>query len=325
MTDDFVVTVEPGGRQFSVVPGERLLDAAIEAGVWVPFECGWGSCGTCKVTLVEGSVESTFARAPAVSERDVRRGRVLMCQSAATSNVVVRALRVDDQPHPDRRTARFSSTVRSVLELGPSIFDVRFDVDGEMSFRPGQFVIVHGPDGERRCYSIAGHPGVPDLRLILKAYPGGPVSTWLSTRSAGDHVVFDGPYGDVFIREGDRPVVLIAGGTGISAVVALLREVSTQTDRPVTVIYGGRSYDELVALDEVREFAECHGNVQILTVTESPSNSTHSGRVTDALDEVDLATADIYLAGPPAMVDAVSAAIDARGCQRDRVFVDRFG
>jgi NAD(P)H-flavin reductase/ferredoxin len=325
MSDAFLVTVEPGGHQYSAMPGERLLDAAIRSGVWVPFECGWGSCGTCKVALVEGSVYSTFVGAPAETERDVRRGRVLMCQSAATSDVVVRALRVDSQPHPDRPTKRIVSTVRSVQELGPSIFQIRFDLGEAMSYKPGQFVIVHGPEGDRRCYSIAGHPADDDLRLILKAYPRGEMSMWMSALSESDEVVIDGPYGDVFIRDGDRPVVLIAGGTGISAVISLMREVSTQSHRPVTVIYGGRAPEELVVLDELRECAARHGAVEIRTVTETPSSATHTGRVTDALDGIDLAGADVYLAGPPAMVDAVSAALDTRGCQRDRVFVDRFG
>jgi toluene monooxygenase electron transfer component len=321
------VTLEPSGITFDQAPGQRLLEAAREARAWLPFECGWGSCGTCKATLVSGDVE-LLEDAVSLSERDARRGRIVLCQSSATTDVTIRPLRVSDEPDPLRPVRLVTGTVASVLEVGPSIVDVTVATDAAYDFRPGQFAIVHAPQGLRRCYSFAGVPGRSHVRFVVKQYDGRPVSTWVASLRAGDAVTFEGPYGDVWLRESGRPVVMIAGGSGISAVLGLARDASERArDCDLTVVYGARTSADLALLDELSEVVTSHGSGRLLPVVESGPvvGDGVLGRVTDTLAAVDCAGSDVYLAGPPAMVDAVELVLLERGVSRDRLYVDRFG
>ena len=326
-TVSHTVTLEPSGDTFAVAPGQRLLDAAREAGFWLPFECGWGSCGTCKATLVSGEIESLFPEAPAVSERDARRGRILLCQSAALSDVSIRPLRVETAPLDGRWTRSYVGVVTSVLQVGPGIVDIRIETPAPVTFRPGQFAIITGPRGVRRCYSLAGAPDTSALRFVLKQF--GEMSAWLASLAPGSRVAIEAPYGDMWIRPSGRDLLLIAGGTGISAILGLATEAAaSHADRRVTAIYGARTPSDLVLLDELREVAHAHGNAVVLALADSVGDGAagiREGRVTSVLDQVDLASCDVYLAGPPAMVDAVESEVANRGVQRDRLFVDRFG
>jgi toluene monooxygenase electron transfer component len=155
------------------------------------------------------------------------------------------------------------------------------------------------------------------------------MSTWLSERHAGDDITVEAPYGDMWIRPGDRDLLFIAGGTGISAVLSLATEVAVHhRHRQLTVLYGARTPDDLVLLEELRELVAGHGHGQVLAYAESGAESLEGlfeGRVTQALGNCECSQSDVYLAGPPAMVDAADEALADLGVQRDRLFVDRFG
>jgi toluene monooxygenase electron transfer component len=322
------VTLEPSGITFEQAPGQRLLEAAREAGVWLPFECGWGSCGTCKATLVSGEVELVVAEAAAISERDARRGRILVCQSSATTDVTLKPLRVSDVPDPSRAVRVVHGSVAAIVEVAPAVFDVSIDAGSAFDFRPGQYAIVHGPQDERRCYSFAGAPGGSGIRLVVKQYDGRPVSTWMSSLRVGDALTFEGPYGDVWLRDSSRPLLMIAGGSGISAILGLARDASTRArNGGLTVVYGARTSADLALLDELRSLVSAHGDGRVRPVVESGAlvEGAVAGRVTDCLTDLDCADSDVYLAGPPAMVDAAELVLIEQGVGRDRLFVDRFG
>ncbi len=322
------VTLEPSGETFPVAVGQRLLEAARNAGFWLPFECGWGSCGTCKATLVDGDIERLFPAAPAISERDVRRSRVLLCQSSANSDLTIRPLRIESGPESGRATRSMTGTVVSSVEVGPSLFDLHVYVGEDVDFRPGQFAILQRDDGLRRCYSLAGQPGNASLRFVFKRYEGRPFSTWLSERRAGEPLALEAPYGDVWIRPAARPLVLVAGGTGISAILGLAQEAAASLrHRHLTVVYGARTMHDLVLRGELHQAVRAHQNGRLVVAVAAgpPGEGVSVGQVTDALWEVDLSEADVYLAGPPGMVDAVESMLTASNIERDRLFVDRYG
>ena len=322
------VTLEPSGIEFDQAPGQRLLEAARAAGVWLPFECGWGSCGTCKATLVTGDVELVSDTAPALSERDAKRGRIVLCQSSATTDVTLKPLRVSDAPDPVRDVRTSSGVVSSIVEVAPSIVDITIATDSPCAFRPGQFVIVEGPQDERRCYSLAGDPGDSGIRLVVKRYEGRPVSSWMAELVVGDAITFHAPFGDVWLRESSRPLLMVAGGSGISAILGLARHAATAArDRRLTVVYGARTRVDLALLDELRELVAAHGDATLVPVVESgdPGDDARLGLVTDLIEDLDCASSDVYLAGPPAMVDAVDLVLLQHGMPRDHLYVDRFG
>jgi toluene monooxygenase electron transfer component len=221
-----------------------------------------------------------------------------------------------------------TGVVASIEEVAPSVVDVTIATDEPCVFRPGQFAIVEGPHGQRRCYSLAGESGRAGIRLVVKRYDGRPVSSWMASLRAGDPVTFHAPYGDVWLRETARPLLLVAGGSGISAILGLVRHAAAEArHRRMTVLYGARTRADLALLDELHGLVAAHGDASLVAVVDSgdPGNDARLGLVTDLIDGLDCAASDVYLAGPPAMVDAVDLVLLARGMPRDHLYVDRFG
>ena len=132
------------------------------------------------------------------------------------------------------------------------------------------------------------------------------------------------------IRDGDRPVFLIAGGTGISAILALARKLAGRGDhRPVRAFYGAASVSELVCWEDLLSLIQslpdgyAHGAV----MNSAAGWAGAVGPVTDLLkaNQQALSDADLYLAGPPAMVDAVLALVRSLAVRVHRIHYDRFG
>jgi Na+-transporting NADH:ubiquinone oxidoreductase subunit NqrF len=283
------VRVAPGGEEFEVAPGERLLTAARRAGVWLPFECGWGSCGTCKVTVVEGETSSLFAQAPAVHPRDARRARILACQSTAVSDLVLKPAWTHASPRPHLATADYEAELVEVAELAPAIRE-----------------------------------------FIAKQYAGGRGSECLSRLRLGTVLPVELPYGDMWLRQDDRPVFLIAGGTGVSAILALAQRLSARADsRPVRAFYGAASEAELVCRQQLGSLVDRlpDGQFHTATVEASTDRAILTGFVTDALaaHAEGLHEAQVYLAGPPPMVDAVLSRLRELALSVENIHYDRFG
>lgn len=336
----FRATLAGTDDSFEVPAGERILSAARRAGHWLPFECGWGSCGTCKATLVDGSVELLFPDAPAVDARDDRRRRVLLCQCTATDDITVKALRVDVEPPVDRPTRDLVGTLTEVEPLGPDISRFRFSLRdstgaaARAAYRAGQYAILELEPGLRRCYSMAGLPGDGHVDFIAKRYPGRPGSESLHGMAIGEAIPVELPYGAMWLRAREYPLLFVAGGTGISAILALVRELAAR-DVPaprVDIVYGAATLPELVCWDALVPLVERIPGARLHGVVAAPTPGWDgaTGLVTDVLERLlpagtDGDAPDVYLAGPPPMVRAVEGLLDTRRHQRDRRFVDSFG
>lgn len=349
------MTLAGGGETFEVPAGGRIHAAARRAGVWLPFECGWGGCGVCKATLVEGETELLLPDAPAVDARDARRRRILLCQSTPVTDVVVKVLRVDPEPPPERPTVDVSGRLVEVEPLGPSIARFRFDLSGPdggdggdggpvtARYRPGQYAVLDLGGGLRRCYSMAGPPGTSRVEFVVKRYPGGAGSGRLFELAVGDRIQLELPYGDMWLRGGNRPVLLVAGGTGVSAVLALLHQLAgpdaaatsdTPGLRPVHVFYGAGTRADLVCWDELVALAAripgARARLHGCLLDPDAAWTGPRGLVTDALATAigahpELADGEVYLAGPPPMVRAVQELLARQAVPLDRIHVDSFG
>lgn len=332
MTDDVVHHVAVAGTDtcFEVVAGERILGAALRAGAWIPFECGWGGCGTCKMTLVEGEVETLFGEAPSISPRDARRSRILACQSTAKSDLVVKPTWVETSPRDGRATERRPAVLTSREEIGPAIFRLRFTLDRAVSFHEGQHAVIDLGTGLRRCYSMSNRPGSTEIEFIMKRYTGREGSEAVSALLPGTHVHLEMPYGDMWIRESDAPICLVAGGTGIAPILGMLRRLAADRDsRRVRVVYGANKSDELVCWQDLADLVTELPDAELIgaLTTAHEGWSGIQGLVTHAVEPMlaGLSGADFYVAGPPVMTNAVTDLLKGSGIQLDRIRYDSFG
>lgn len=226
-----------------------------------------------------------------------------------------------------------SCTVMSVDAITDTVYRVRLLPSAPFSFRAGQYLMVVMDERDKRPFSMASTPieqesielhiGASEMNLYAMAV----MDRILKEKS----LVVDIPHGDAWLREdSDRPLILIAGGTGFSYVRSILLTVlARQPERQVSVYWGGRELRHLYDLGELQSLAQVHTNLNVIPVVEQPDEQWHgrSGTVLSAVlqDFGTLASHDIYIAGRFEMAKiARERFCNERGAQPAHMYSDAF-
>ncbi|MHB1738886.1 MAG: FAD-binding oxidoreductase [Actinomycetes bacterium] len=342
MGDKHRVHFDPVDLDMEVDEDETVLDAAFRQGIALMHGCREGQCSACKSFLIDGDVQldrySTFALADYESEE----GYILLCKAHVYSDAQIELINYDEEilrsavpiQHLRTRVSALDPLTHDIVSLrltliAPTTFD----------FRAGQYADITIPGtGHHRSFSMATTASSPgELEFIIKRYPGGHFSGLLDGGLAvGDELEVTGPYGSFTLREkSDRRIVCIGGGAGMAPILSLLRHLAeTESRRPVTFYYGARNASDLFYLSEISALAavlEDFAFVPCLSETWPEEWSQigyegQSGLVTDVVDgrETDLSDSDLYLCGPPPMVDSAIALLAGRGVPADRIYYDKF-
>jgi NAD(P)H-flavin reductase/ferredoxin len=331
------VTVEPFGVTLTVGARETILQAALKAGLAYPSECQTGACASCRTVLLEGDIKALTDFAYVLELDEMRDGTILACQALPRSDLKLRVTTLDDGLEPI--AARdFDGTLTAVSHLTRDILDVRVALDEPMHYYAGQYANLSVPGvAAGRSYSFAAAPangGTDELAFHLRLIPDGEVSGWFAGADrVGASVRVAGPYGVFRLREADAPIVCIAGGSGMAPIKALLEHGGRLgLTRPVVYLYGGRTradlYDDAVVDTLTGAWT---GPIRFLPVlSEEPADSDWNGArgfVTDFIrniDDFELAGAQAYLCGPPAMIDAALPILTSAGVRGRDIFYDKF-
>lgn len=333
---EHVVSVDGSDVRFPCAEGDTLLRAALRAGVGLAYECNSGSCGSCRYQLLSGTVRDRRPDAPGLTARDRRRARRLACQSEVTSACTIRVGGVGAPiPH---RPVRCTAELRAVHHLTHDMAEFVFVADHPARFRPGQYAMVELPGvvGER-AYSMSnlGNP-CGEWRFIIKRAVGGAGTEVLFDKlNPGDQVTLDGPYGHAYLREEDRRVVCVAGGSGLGAMLSIVTGLAALPEpetRSAHVFYGGRTERDLCRPPVLDLVAARLGELRFLPVVSepgpAPDPALRTGFVHEALSDslgADLDSFAFYAAGPPAMTDALARLLVlSSGVSADRLHYDRF-
>ena len=243
-------------------------------------------------------------------------------------------------PHPDRIV---TLTVAEKVLMTPDVLRlVLAPVEaGECfcEFVPGQYIELWQPGSDHlsRSYSIANAPhGDGRIVLNLRRVAGGRFTDWaFDEMQVGETLRARGPLGAFTLRSlPDAPLLFVAGGTGFAPIHALVeQQAQFQPERDMVLIWGMRAAGQFYALDELAAIAAAAPGLKIVLVAEEgrladlPKGFTQvQGTVVDALaDETLLGKRDIYAAGPPMLLRALSADLARRGVDRARIHIDSFG
>ncbi|HUP29360.1 MAG TPA: 2Fe-2S iron-sulfur cluster binding domain-containing protein, partial [Usitatibacter sp.] len=215
------------GPEFTCAEDDTLLRAALRAGLGMPYECNAGSCGTCKVEMLEGEIHSLRPDAPGLGERDRAKNRVLACQAQPGSDCRIKVrLRPENVPH--HRPARFQATLEATRDVTHDMREFRFRAaPGSPSFLPGQYALFYLPGLDApRTYSMSNvDDGSGAWEFIVRRVPGGVGTVTLFDKVAvGSAITLDGPYGLAYLRtDSPRDIVCIAGGSGLAPVLSIAR------------------------------------------------------------------------------------------------------
>lgn len=309
--------------------GEKVLDAAFRARINLPMDCSDGVCGTCKCRAESGRYDlGDDYIEDALSDAEKDDGLVLTCQMIPESDCVIAVPASSSVCKTEQ--ACYSAAVASIAHHSDAAVSVALTVDGAPPiFLAGQYLnfSVPGSD-ERRSYSFSSAPGDAEVRFLIKKIPGGLMSTWLDKAEPGSKVTLTGPLGSFYLRPIERPLLFIAGGTGLAPFLSMLEVIArTQPDATVHLLYGVSRDADLVALSALDAYRTRLSHFTYTTVVSDPeSQHPQKGWVTHHLPPETLKDGgvDVYLCGPPPMVDAVRRHFDENGVQANSFHYEKF-
>lgn len=309
------------GGNYTCDPDETLLQALLRQGAELPHSCRKGSCHTCVLKIDSGSVRLDRNIDPALSQA----GYTLACVARPDSSEL--SLR---RAHAGELGIEVELVGRQQLAEG--IFAVQVATARDITFRAGQFLNLEGPDGLVRPYSIASRVGDDYfLTLHVRLVPGGRMSTWLCrTAPVGQRLRAQGPFGncsyDTSLRE--RPLHLLATGSGAGALAALAREALDHGHRAgITLHHGVRHAADLYLHDALQAMARSHPNFSYRPRVsgEAVAPPVLRGRVVyAAFGGADMRDAAIFLCGLPQMVEEARYRARLAGVPAARIHADPF-
>ncbi|MGV7241430.1 benzoate 1,2-dioxygenase electron transfer component BenC [Caballeronia sp. M23-90] len=321
---------EDGVTRFVVCkPGEKVLDAAFRAKINLPMDCSDGVCGTCKCRAESGSYDlGDDYIEDALSDDEKDSGLVLTCQMVPDSDCVIAVPASSTVCKTGRST--FAATVTKVKPHNDAAVVLELEVEGAApAFLPGQYVNIDVPgSGRHRSYSFSSPPGESRISFLIKKIPGGVMTTWLESAQPGNKVELTGPLGSFYLRAVERPLLFIAGGTGLAPFLSMLEVLArANSQQHVHLIYGVTRDLDLVHVDAIEMYRKKLPNFSYDTVVAN-ADSAHprKGWVTQhvpagALNDGDV---DVYLCGPPPMVDAVRKYFDDSGVKPRSFHYEKF-
>lgn len=314
---------------FIASPKETILKASLNNGINFPYSCKVGGCAACKCQLVEGKVKQLTDASYILSAEDLQNNYILACQSIPKSNIVIN---VDLSSAAARQ---ISGKVKEQKKLTHDITQIDIQLDEEIRFKSGQYarLTLKNLSDVSRPYSFASKPqDDPTLiRFFIRQVVDGTLSTIVNQKNIIDeNVIIEGPAGDFYLRESNAPLLLIAGGSGLAPILALLQEaLSLGANRPVTLLFGARTQEDLYCIEEIGEISQQWKTtftfIQVLS--DEPDNSDWSGSRGWVGNEITrLAQPDwhAYLCGPPAMIDLGVEQLISKGVNEKNIFADRF-
>jgi len=332
------IKLSTSGSEFSVGPGQSLLDAALDASLNLPHSCKGGNCGSCRARLLQGEIYYPNGAPLGLSEAEAAEGFVLMCEARARSDILIETFEITS---PEQALIkRLPARIERAVALSHDVMGLHLRLPAAEAFRfeAGQYIDVMLSGGRRRSFSIASPPH--DSRLLelhVRRVAGGEFSAPLFDADARSALLnIEGPLGQFTYRPGTAPMLLVGGGTGLAPLLSILRHVAENgIERDMTLFWGVRSERDLYAhglLEELAGRSETPAaraaRFRYVPVLSEPSPAWEGERgwvheaVLEALGDLD--KYDVYAAGPPAMIAAVRREFGRHGVAASRLFFDSF-
>ena len=311
---------------------ETVADAAYRQKINVPIDCRDGACGACKSSCESGEFDmgSNYID-DALTEEELKQGFVLTCQMRPKSDCVV-SIPASSAVCKTAQTS-LTTTIKDVRLVSDSTITLTVAGDDiqKLSFLPGQYANLQVPGTEaHRAYSFSSMPKDGEVSFLIRNVPGGLMSSYLTgSAKPGDTLVMNGPKGSFYLRDIVRPVLMLAGGTGLAPFTAMLDKIAAAggSPFPVHLIYGVNNDTDLVDIDKLEAFAQSMPNFTYALVVVDPNSAQpKKGYVTNHLEAGQLhdGEVDIYLCGPPPMVEAVNQYLRDQGVKPVSFHYEKF-
>ena len=329
------VTVLPSGKTFTARADESVLEAALRQGIILPYGCRKGVCGSCKGRIRDGAIAYPAGLPDGIEATEAEAGQALFCQARATTDLVVEAEVAEGVADLEVRMRPCRVDAMERLNHDVMRLFLRLPRNDRLPFLAGQYLEFQLQDGRKRSFSMANAPhDDARIELHLRHVPGGFFTDYVFNEMQEKAVLrLRAPLGTFYLREDSpHPIILIAGGTGFAPIKAIVEHaLHIGLTRPMHLYWGARSGADLYLPDLPREWARRHAQLDYTPVLSEPgpdeAAATATGFVHEqvARDYPDLSGHDVYLCGPPVMIQAARRTfVTECGLPEERLYFDSF-
>ncbi len=338
MTSHTVTLVFDDGRIARIQADEddTIYLAALKHRIRIETDCLEGACATCKGVCTSGAYRMDEYSEDALSAEEAARREVLTCQMHVLSDCVI------EYPYPSTfslkappvtrmaRVAEIETVAEGVVRL---VVEPEDGEHGPVAFMPGQYVHLGVPGTDAvRSYSFANPPAETGrYTFFIKVLEEGAMSGYVAGAARpGDAMPVTGPFGRFYLRPPSRPIVMVAGGTGLAPMLSMFDHMlaTGATDQPIRLLYGANTPAELFSLGALDDYAGrgLDLTAELCVVEGGEGWSGATGHVTTLLRPEILGSGDCdaYLCGPPPMIDTATDWLAGAGLDPAAIHSEKF-
>lgn len=327
------VTIHPSGHQFEVKEGETILEAAMRQNIELPYGCRGGACGSCIGYVVKGEVY--YDDEPMALDDEMKaNNQALFCIAKTNQDIELSIDEIDGLSQLEVK--QLGCHVSSKNKLCHDVIALKIILDNHerLQYHAGQYIEFILEDNKRRAFSIANAPHNDDLiELHIRHVDGGLFTDFLfDSMPENSSLQMEGPLGSFFLREDrNRPIILMGGGTGFGPLKAIIEHIEyVGFEQPVHLFMGARALRDLYMDDMAKQWMHKNCKLSFTPVlSDSAEDDNWQGETGFVHQSVaqhypDLSGFDIYMSGPPPMINAAVDLFNQQGAEKQNMFSDAF-
>lgn len=327
------VTIKNSGHTFDVRPSQTVLQAAIDAGINLPYGCRNGACGSCKAKLISGKVMHNDYQSSAMSDAELAAGNALLCCAMALEDLTIECREVGGLAGIKPRILPARVAKKEQLAHDVIALHLQLPASERLQFKAGQYIEFILKDGKRRAFSIANAQHDAEfLQLHIRVIPGGVFSEYVANELVEKAILrIEAPFGNFFLREdSQKPIIFVAGGTGFAPIKGIIEHMLHNNIKRDIILYrGARQLQDLYMHELCEKWAEFTPHLTYIPVISEPQGDSWPGRVGLVHEAVladieDLGGHQAYVCGAPVMCEAAHTSFVQRGLLADEFFSDAF-
>lgn len=328
----FTVTLLPSNQSFQCNADESILDAALRNDFIVPYGCQGGACGACVVQVKEGEYDYPDGDPVALTKDNTANKQIFLCQAHASSDMAIEVeLETDIAPSKilPVKVIEKNQLTHDIVQLF-----LKLPAGESLDFHAGQYIDFLLKDGKKRSFSLACPPNKNNqLELQIRHVTDGYFTDIVFNQMNVDEIMrIEGPLGTFYLRtDNNRPIIMVGGGTGFAPLKGMIEEtVANNLDLDIHLFWGVRAKRDLYMLELIESWAKQLKNFKFTPVLSDPMESDDwqgkVGFVHEAVIESypDMSGHDLYMCGPPVMIEASKDAVIKNGMNTDNMFSDSF-
>jgi len=325
----YKIKIQSSGLEFHVKPSQTILEGAIASGITLPYGCQDGACGSCKGKVISGKYFLNEYQSSALTDSDIKAGNTLYCKSMAQEDLVIEPNipEVYDQYSPKVLPVK----VESLTRLNHDVMQMFLKLPAKETFRfkAGQYIEFIMGDSSRRAFSMANAPLDSMIELHLRLIEGGKFTSFVfnEMKEKSIHRI-EGPIGQFYLRDSEKPIIFIAGGTGFAPIKSIIEDmIANKNKRKIYLYRGVRSEKDFYMNELVNDWIKkLEGLKYIPVVEDGLSEDARSGYVHHAVleDFKNLNDIQVYCCGAPGLVENAFKDLTKSGLPDDQFFADAF-